>query len=56
MRERARLWGSSVTINGTPDVGTTVTIWIPHETAPSEAGAGVTRVLVADDHATVASS
>jgi len=53
MRERARLWGGYVTINGTPDVGTTVTIWIPRETAPIAVGTGVTRVLVADDHATV---
>ncbi len=53
MRERARLWGGYVTINSTPDVGTTVTIWIPRETAPLEAGTGVTHVLVADDHATV---
>jgi two-component system, NarL family, invasion response regulator UvrY len=54
MRERARLWGGYVTINSTPDVGTTVTIWIPHEAAPLEEGTGaVTRVLVADDHATV---
>jgi PAS domain S-box-containing protein len=53
MRERARLWGGYVTINGTPDVGTTVTIWIPRETAPMAGGADVTRVLVADDHATV---
>jgi PAS domain S-box-containing protein len=55
MRERARLWGGYVTINGTPDVGTTVTIWIPRETTPIEVGTGVgvTRVLVADDHATV---
>jgi PAS domain S-box-containing protein len=53
MRERARLWGGYVTINAAPDVGTTVTIWIPRETAPMEVGTGVTRVLVADDHATV---
>ena len=53
MRERARLWGGYVTINSTPDVGTTVTIWIPRETAPIEVGTYVTRVLVADDHATV---
>ena len=42
-----------MTINSTPDVGTTVTIWIPRETAPIEVGTSVTRVLVADDHATV---
>jgi DNA-binding NarL/FixJ family response regulator len=42
-----------VTINATPDVGTTVTIWIPRETASMEVGTAVTRVLVADDHATV---
>jgi len=53
MRERARLWGGYVTINSTLDVGTTVTIWIPCETAPLEGCPGVTRVLVADDHATV---
>jgi two-component system invasion response regulator UvrY len=53
MRERARLWGGYVTINGTPHVGTTVMIWIPRETAPMEGGTDVTRVLVADDHATV---
>jgi two-component system, NarL family, invasion response regulator UvrY len=53
MRERARLWGGYVTINSTLDVGTTVTIWMPRETAPVEVGTGVTRVLVVDDHATV---
>jgi PAS domain S-box-containing protein len=53
MRERARLWGGYVTINSAPDAGTTVTIWIPRETAPLEVGTGITRVLVADDHATV---
>jgi PAS domain S-box-containing protein len=53
MRERARMWGGYVTINSTPDVGTTVTIWMPRETASMEAGTGVMRVLVADDHATV---
>jgi len=53
MRERARLWGGYVTINSTLDEGTTVTIWIPRETAPAEEGTSVTRVLVADDHATV---
>ena len=53
MRERARLWGGYVTINSTPDVGTTVTIWIPLGASASEAGTGVVRVLVADDHATV---
>lgn len=53
MRERARLWGGYVTVNGAPDLGTTVTIWIPRETVPTEVGTGVTRVLVADDHATV---
>ena len=53
MRERARLWSGYVTINSTPDVGTTVTIWIPHETAPVGVSTGLTRVLVADDHATV---
>ena len=53
MRERARLWGGYVTINSAPDVGTTVTIWIPRETAPLEGDTGITRVLVADDHATV---
>ena len=53
MRERARLGGGYVTINSTLDVGTTVTIWMPRETAPVEVGTGVTRVLVVDDHATV---
>jgi PAS domain S-box-containing protein len=53
MRERARLWGGYVTINSTPDEGTTVTIWIPCEIAPTTVGTGITRVLVADDHATV---
>ena len=53
MRERARLWGGYVTINSTPDVGTTVTIWIPRETASMGVSTGLTRVLVADDHATV---
>jgi two-component system invasion response regulator UvrY len=53
MRERARMWGGYVTINSTPDVGTTVTIWMPRETASMEAGTGAIRVLVADDHATV---
>jgi two-component system, NarL family, invasion response regulator UvrY len=53
MRERARLWGGYMTINGTPELGTTVTTWIPRETVPAEVGTGVTRVLVADDHATV---
>jgi DNA-binding NarL/FixJ family response regulator/signal transduction histidine kinase len=53
MRERARLWGGYVSINSTPNVGTTVTIWLPCELAALEAGSGVTRVLVADDHATV---
>ena len=53
MRERARLWGGYVTINSTPDIGTTVAIWIPRETAPMEVGTDVIRVLVADDHATV---
>ena len=53
MRERARLWGGYVTINSTPGVGTTVTIWVPREIASLEVGTGVTRVLVADDHATV---
>src|SRR6185295_13022247 len=37
----------------TPDAGTTVTIWIPRETALMEVGTDVIRVLVADDHATV---
>src|SRR5215475_2325390 len=53
MRERARLWGGYVTINSTPGVGTTVTVWLPRETALMEVGTDVTRVLVADDHATV---
>jgi PAS domain S-box-containing protein len=54
MRERVRLWGGYVTINSTPAVGTAVTIWMPCEAAPMEGGPGiVTRVLVADDHATV---
>ena len=53
MRERAHLWGGYVTINSTPGAGTTVTIWIPRETSLMEDGTGVTRVLVADDHATV---
>jgi PAS domain S-box-containing protein len=53
MRERARLWGGYVTINSTPGVGTMVTIWLPREMAAVEAVPGITRVLVADDHAAV---
>jgi two-component system, NarL family, invasion response regulator UvrY len=53
MRERARLWGGYVTINSTPDAGTTVSIWLPRETSTTEVGTGGVRVLVADDHATV---
>src|SRR5262249_41579561 len=53
MRERARLWGGDVTVQGTPGVGTTVAICIPCGPATMETAAGVVRVLVADDHATV---
>jgi len=53
MRERARLWGGEVTIQGTPGVGTTVTIWIPCGLSTMQTAAGVIRVLLADDHATV---
>jgi DNA-binding NarL/FixJ family response regulator len=53
MRERAHLWGGSVTIQGRPGIGTTVTIQIPSDTPVPEAGSGMIRVLVADDHATV---
>jgi DNA-binding NarL/FixJ family response regulator len=53
MRERARLWGGDMTIQSTPGVGTTVTVWIPCGTSPMEGAAGIVRVLIADDHATV---
>jgi PAS domain S-box-containing protein len=53
MRERARLWGGDVTIQGTPGVGTTVTIWLPCGPSTLGTAGGVVRVLIADDHATV---
>lgn len=33
MRERAQLWGGAVTIEGKPDIGTTVTVWMPYHVA-----------------------
>jgi two-component system invasion response regulator UvrY len=53
MRERAHLWGGDVIIQGRPGVGTTVTIRIPHEPLSTRGAAGVIRVLIGDDHATV---
>jgi len=31
MRERAHLWGGDIIIQGKPDLGTTVTLRMPHE-------------------------
>jgi DNA-binding NarL/FixJ family response regulator len=53
MRERAHLWGGDVIIQGGPDAGTTVTIRVPHGPLTTGGAAGVIRVLIADDHATV---
>jgi two-component system invasion response regulator UvrY len=53
MRERAHLWGGDVSIQGTPSLGTTVTIQIPRDLVATEVTSGMIRVLIADDHATV---
>ena len=53
MRERAHLWGGDVSIQGTPGVGTTVTIRIPRDPITTGVTPGTIRVLIADDHATL---